>query len=1028
MADVEISVPRGAKELHTVEVSAPGIVSWSVKTAAFDVGVEVRWTPTPPTTSSPSPSPSSRPYVAVQPSLRMEDDKGSFVCATAGRLEFLFDNSFSVLRAKTVTLRLSKAPLPEPSEADAQAGGAGARDSALAAAADALDTHVLNILCNHGIDKFFLNDFDAAERFFEREKNRVPIFALSFSTLAWLRSLMTWEPEEIAGAHKRLKNAAAVAEAYMPKDSGLLGGLKGVFGGGGGTESPADASTSTPSSSTPSSSADSLSPAQLEASLIYAEVTLLASLLHLMEESVLGLVRCGLGIRSAWTLLQRIDRALGSRVSAIRDGPELRTGAFSVRDMSAAGASLASATDAQLLHVQSSLAFNFGAFNVVASMLPSIVLKVLSFAGFPSDRRAGMQCLRECLVGGGVRSPLAALLMLGMRVLMPSFHSGDISEHVPEAHAIIDSILTTYPDSALFLWMAGRLARMRRDPAAAAALFARCTAAGGVARLPQLAHLCHYELSWCHAFAHDWASVLPLYATLQRENAWSKAFYAYMQACALLHLGRVAEARAKMVEVLRLGSRLLGGRVIPAEQHAVRRASEFVALTSCASSASSASAVAEPTPAELGGGPFVRVRLPDTVPVGSAAHRAILTYPVVAPGLESMYFFNSFPQMQARALHYTLVQCDAMLAGVAAGGVFDAGSAMWATVALGEAGEGAAAWGSVAEAAEVAERTPASLRAAFDAAAGVPLKGFTVDAAAVSADAKAAAAPAAAPAAAAAAPALAPASSGGFFRGLGSVVSAVASAATTVASAATTVATSAVSAVASAAGASGIVGASSLSTFAAASPLLPVHAVATLALIRGAACGGLGRMDEAAACYSWVMAAGAAGRLRRDLHLYGYAVYELGMVHLETAKALTLGAAAGAAAGTAGAEGSASASAGAAASGTASVEPDAETLARRARILASTLAHETTPADARARCVELLKTARGIKEDFNWRVRLHIRSHLAIDELRQSKDAAGAAAAAAAAVAMEEADGADDGAAAAFAAATTGPGATTGAE
>jgi hypothetical protein len=95
--------------------------------------------------------------------------------------------------------------------------------------------------------------------------------------------------------------------------------------------------------------------------------------------------------------------------------------------------------------------------------------------------------------------------------------------------------------------------------------------AGSQTEWIQLAHLNAYEIAWCEAFQHDWEAARLQFKRLQDENTWSKAFYAYMQAVALLQLGAVRDARAKMREVVALSNRKLGGRVISAEQWAVRR-------------------------------------------------------------------------------------------------------------------------------------------------------------------------------------------------------------------------------------------------------------------------------------------------------------------------------------------------------------------------------------------------------------------------------------------------------------------------
>lgn len=53
------------------------------------------------------------------------------------------------------------------------------------------------------------------------------------------------------------------------------------------------------------------------------------------------------------------------------------------------------------------------------------------------------------------------MFLLMMRVLFPSFASTDMADNIPEAEAVLQAVFAKYPDSAMFLWMAGRLARMQ---------------------------------------------------------------------------------------------------------------------------------------------------------------------------------------------------------------------------------------------------------------------------------------------------------------------------------------------------------------------------------------------------------------------------------------------------------------------------------------------------------------------------------------------------------------------------------------
>ena len=776
---------------------------------------------------------------------------------------------------------------------------------------------------------------------------------------------MTWETDEINEANRRLKNAAALAEAYMPKEligenifSGIGSGIKGMLGSdnnnttnNGNTEetivsSPTPITPATPSStSTSTLSLANLNPSQLEAAVIYAEVTLLAGLLYLMEESVMGLVRCGLAIRQGLSLYQRIDKALGNYVSLITEGgPELKNG-FTIADISKTYEN-ATPAEQQLAHVRSALLFGMGTFNVVASMLPPIVLKILSFAGIPTNRLVGMELLRQALQMGGVRSSLSGLILLSMRVLMPSFHSGDVSEHIPETQAVLEAILKAHPDSALFLWIHGRQARMRRDMNTAAISFAKCTKVAGA--LPQLADLCSYELQWSFAFQHNWKEVLPLNNNLQKDNNWSKAFYAYMQAISLLYLGRFKEARTKMIEVLRVSSRKLGGRVIPAEQYAVRRASEFLALTIPFSNSnnnettSTGVSLAEPTAAELGGANYVRIKLPEQVAINSPAYNQFLVYPLVCPGLEVMYLFNGGPQMSKKDLQLAIIQADTALNTIAAGNVFNISSSLSTTFT------------DISITTELGDQDTVTLQKRLEKALQVPVNGLSTDASGTTGTGDNTPVVTPSP--------TKPASStgGGFFgglRGLGSVISTVGSAVSTVGSAVG----SAVSTVSSLTGVGTSNNASS--TYANAKPLLPIHAISILALCRGSYCAGLGRFDEAATCFQYILDLGTNNfeSLKRDLHTYAYAAYEMGILYLDISKAIT--------------------SINNTSSTISSTNPDL--YERHKYIVQCNIAKNLSIDEARKKSVEYLRIARGVRDDFNWRVRLHIRVHLAIDDLRQ---------------------------------------------
>ena len=120
-----------------------------------------------------------------------------------------------------------------------------------------------------------------------------------------------------------------------------------------------------------------------------------------------------------------------------RDEPPLRAGMRCAEpDRTLAGAASAGADDAaaaaatasaaSALDVEGGILFGAGGFNAVASLLPPVVLRILSALDFPNDRGAGLAQLRRCFMGGRIRAPLAGILLVSMGILIPSFHNGGL--------------------------------------------------------------------------------------------------------------------------------------------------------------------------------------------------------------------------------------------------------------------------------------------------------------------------------------------------------------------------------------------------------------------------------------------------------------------------------------------------------------------------------------------------------------------------------------------------------------------------
>lgn len=597
-------------------VTSRSVVTWQFSCESYDVSVSTQLFRS---------SNLDKPTLVLPP-LRLKAISGSFILDTSSSssssestasdakeratatLRFTVDNSFSLLRGKNV--KVSARILKSTAELEKKASRL----------IDHENVDEVNIAANEGQTLFMTNNFHLAEEMFSREKDRVPIFALCFATVAWLRAMMTMSADDVKTARSKLSTAELVAESCM----------------------------------TSCISRD----AKLEAEIVLAELQLLQGVLSLLEESVLGLVNCALSVRSAFLKYARVNKeAFNGRIGVISssstDDDEYDT---ELEEVNVVDISTAKLPLPELSHVLSGLQFGLGTFNLVSSVLPPFILRLLSIAGFPANRRIGFSCLRACLKGGGVRFPLASMNLLGMRVIFPSFHSGaDIPTFAREGRRIIDGTLHQLNDSALFLWFKGRLERMQLLHCESHQSFNKCAMVTRDRGLPQLAQLADYEEVFLSLFTGDFETMLKIAKTLERDNSWSVTTYAFLQGVALLEMGRAVEARAMFSHLLNLSLKRLAGRIVAAEQWAVKRAAEFVAQTTT---------ISEEVVENEG---FFRILVKNT---DDSFARDF--YPSALLGVETIYFWGGFQQMTIVRLEAAVQRSDKVLKNLAKGRFFDA--------------------------------------------------------------------------------------------------------------------------------------------------------------------------------------------------------------------------------------------------------------------------------------------------------------------------------------------------------------------
>jgi hypothetical protein len=309
------------------------------------------------------------------------------------------------------------------------------------------------------------------------EAHRRPVFALAYTALGFLKATMSWEPEDIAEANRRTDACRALVAPDLQKGAWF--------------------------------SSPTMTLVEMEAALVDSEAQLLAGTLCFTSESVgsasalvaficVLFLCCSLGSASALvtficvlcSLRTQISRSMATPLSFLQMMSYIRGGllfrsafkqfeacagqlhdvAPELLDYNGSMQKSAKSSEEMVTKEQrdaspfaalddsalSGIYFGLGVFAVVISILPSFIMKIVSILGFPTNRAHGMRLLQRGLDLGGIRSPLCALTMLIMHVVIPGFFTTEAETNARKAQPVFDWVRARWPSSCLFLWNEGR--------------------------------------------------------------------------------------------------------------------------------------------------------------------------------------------------------------------------------------------------------------------------------------------------------------------------------------------------------------------------------------------------------------------------------------------------------------------------------------------------------------------------------------------------------------------------------------------
>ncbi|XP_016405107.1 tetratricopeptide repeat protein 39B [Sinocyclocheilus rhinocerous] len=320
--------------------------------------------------------------------------------------------------------------------------------------------------------------------------------ALGYSSILVMQATMTFEHKDIQAGMATIKEALQTCQRFRKRNS-VVGSISSLMS----KQSP-----------------DSLKADEMHAEICYAECLLQkATLTFVQDENMISFIKGGIKIRTSYQIYKDCQSLLNMSQGVGGDSEAFR-------------------------QFEGGVKLGIGSFNLMLSLLPARILRLLEFIGFS-----------------------------GNRVSDTHFRS---DTHI----ALLNEMSMFFPQGSIILFYSARIALLRGNFEKALVKFQECISAQQQWR--QIHHLCYWELMWCHSFQQQWRDAYRYADLLCRESRWSKAIYVYQKA-AILSMMSEEELKTSgedEVELFRQVEGLkqrLAGKSIPTEKFAIRKSRRY---------------------------------------------------------------------------------------------------------------------------------------------------------------------------------------------------------------------------------------------------------------------------------------------------------------------------------------------------------------------------------------------------------------------------------------------------------------------
>ncbi|KAG1180011.1 hypothetical protein G6F70_000860 [Rhizopus microsporus] len=383
----------------------------------------------------------------------------------------------------------------------------------------------------------FNNRFMRAKKLFEQQAEHDPLSALGLGSMAFLKAVMTTDDSMTKNAIDVLTTTYSIASAQIDaatkKNIGnsvyqamtsYYNYIKFSRGSGGLPSSPKPATLK----SIKKENITFIPNGVLRAHVAKAECCLQIAILQLLQENVMGYIKCGMNLRRAYasySLVWQEYKRMGQVYNEFIDRDTI-----------------------------SGIQFGIGAVHLVLSTLPQKILRVVSAFGWKADKHLGFALLKLCLEDRRIRSPMSSLMLLAYYTVLTSLCPQMLSDEYtqPAIETLLDA-QSTYPNSAFFLYFAGRTSRLARNLTLSSQSF---TYAIEISKSEwaevEVLHICNYEIAFNHMMEHNWEEAAKIYDMLYKDRYWSPAIFRYLVGACLDMTGNRTDAILAYAEVPQL--------------------------------------------------------------------------------------------------------------------------------------------------------------------------------------------------------------------------------------------------------------------------------------------------------------------------------------------------------------------------------------------------------------------------------------------------------------------------------------------